>query len=483
LAIVQYFQRMRRVSLLWLIAPIALMPIACGGRTTLPWFRASSNAEPPSAPPGSDAGRDDLLATARKKIHHVVLIQQENRSFDHYFGMFPGAEGFPLKDGVPDVCVIDPMTKKCVKPYHDASDENAGGPHGAHEAAADIDHGKMDGFIDMAERGKKGCTDPDDPDCSGATTDVMGYKDESDIPNYWAYARNYVLQDHLFEPIASWSLPAHLFLVSEWSAACSVSGDPSSCKNNIIGPATNQGAATADWAWTDITYLFHEAGVSWKYYLAEGSEPDCEHDEMECPKVQQLAAVPSIWNSLPNFDTVKDDKELANVVPIERFYDDAENGDLASVSWVIPDEDVSEHPPSLVSKGQAYVTRLLNTIMQGPNWDSTVVFLSWDDWGGFYDHVAPPTIDVNGYGMRVPGLVISPYAKRGYIDKQVLSFDAYVKFVEDLFLLERRLDPKTDGRPDPRPTVRETVPQLGDLLNDFDFDQPPVPPLILSDKE
>jgi phospholipase C len=105
--------------------------------------------------------------------------------------------------------------------------------------------------------------------------------------------------------------------------------------------------------------------------------------------------------------------------------------------------------------------------------------VSWDDWGGFYDHVVPPFVDENGYGIRVPGLVISPYAKRGFIDHQVLSHDAYVKFIEDDFLDGARLDPATDGRPDPRPTVREDAPVLGDLARDFDFSQRPRPPVLL----
>jgi phospholipase C len=117
--------------------------------------------------------------------------------------------------------------------------------------------------------------------------------------------------------------------------------------------------------------------------------------------------------------------------------------------------------------------------MQGPEWASTAIFLGWDDWGGFYDHVNPPKVDQNGYGLRVPGLVISAYAKQGYIDHQTLSFDAYAKFVEDDFLGGARIDPATDGRPDPRPDVRENVPQLGDLTADFDFSQSPRSPVIL----
>jgi phospholipase C len=143
---------------------------------------------------------------------------------------------------------------------------------------------------------------------------------------------------------------------------------------------------------------------------------------------------------------------------------------------------VSEHPTSSINAGQAYVTSLINATGRSPEWNSTAIFLTWDDWGGFYDHVKPPRVDLNGYGFRVPGIVISPYARRGYIDHQQLSFDAFAKFIEDDFLGGRRLNPRTDGRPDPRPTVRENAPGLGDLKRDFNFNQSPRPPLILPTK-
>jgi phospholipase C len=121
----------------------------------------------------------------------------------------------------------------------------------------------------------------------------------------------------------------------------------------------------------------------------------------------------------------------------------------------------------------------VNAVMRGPGWKSSAVFLAWDDWGGFYDHVKPPVVDKQGYGLRVPALVISPYAKRGFVDHQTLSFDAYLKFIEDDFLRGRRIDPKTDGRPDPRPNVRENERILGDLVKDFDFRQKPRRPVLL----
>jgi phospholipase C len=176
---------------------------------------------------------------------------------------------------------------------------------------------------------------------------------------------------------------------------------------------------------------------------------------------------------------VQQDHQLGNIQPLGDFYRAARKGTLAAVTWITPSQSVSEHPPALVTAGQTWVTRLINTIMQGPDWKSTAIFLAWDDWGGFYDHVKPRRVDGEGYGIRVPSLVISPYARQGYVDHQVLSSDAYLKFIEDDFLHGRRLNPRTDGRPDSRPDVRENVKILGNMVHDFDFEQKPRPPLIL----
>jgi phospholipase C len=147
----------------------------------------------------------------------------------------------------------------------------------------------------------------------------------------------------------------------------------------------------------------------------------------------------------------------------------------------MPYSGAGEHPHSgePIWKGMRHVTSIINAAMNGPDWDSTAIFLTWDDWGGFYDHVEPPRVDLNGYGIRVPGLLISPWAKGGTIDSQTLSFDAYLKLIEDLFLNSARLDPATMSRPDSRPTVREDVGILGNLLREFDFTQDPLPTLVL----
>ena len=437
----------------------------------------------------TEAGAD---ATGIHKIQHVIVIMQENRSFDNYFGTYPGAEGIPMANGAPTVCNYDPIQHTCVKPYVDHYDVSQGGPHASSSAKTDTDNGKMDGFVSAIAKVHDACTQFAVPDCDEGptdTNDVMGYHERSDIPNYWAYADKFVLQDHMFEPTTSWSLPAHLFMVSGWSASCA-SHDPNSCVNAVDHPGpipangnptqVVRGPQSPIYAWTDLTYLLHANNVSWGYYVTAGTEPDCQNAaQLSCVAVRQNLRTPGIWNPLPYFDTVNSDHQTGNIQSVKKFYAAAQAGTLPAVSWVVPSGDVSEHPPATISAGQSYVTSLVNAVMRSPEWSSTAIFLAWDDWGGFYDHVAPPAVDVNGYGLRVPGLVISAYAKRGYVDHQTLSFDAYAKFIEDDFLNGQRLDPRTDGRPDPRPVVREDDPALGDLTSDFDFNRGPRPPALL----
>jgi phospholipase C len=346
--------------------------------------------------------------------------------------------------------------------------------------------------VAQAEAGAH-CT-ADDPTCSPCTegqaskcVDVMGYHDAAEIPNYWNYAHDFVLQDHMFEPVASWSEPEALYKVSEWSAYCTDPSQAFSCAGRInspntdfVGSASNPVNSTPEFAWTDITYLLHQQNVSWGYYVFKGTEPDCENDQsITCTPVQQGPQTPGIWNPLPDFTDVWQDGQLGNIQSLQNFFTAARNGTLPAVSWIDPTNQVSEHPPALVSAGQTYVTGLINAIMNSPDWSSTAIFLSWDDWGGFYDHVVPPHVDGMGYGMRVPGLVISPYSKTGYIDHQILSHDAYNKFIEDDFLGGERLNPATDGRPDPRPDVRENKQILGSLQSDFNFKQTPRAPVLL----
>jgi phospholipase C len=447
---------------------------------------------------------------ARQHIKHVIIIMQENRSFDSYFGTFPGADGLP-KDAQGKFTICVPLDTKhpgkgCVKPFHDTSLVQSGGPHLNADFLRDHDHGKMNGFVQNQTISRRFCQDIqniDNPLCIGLRRhDVMGYHTDHEIPNYWKYAEIYMLQDHLYEPIASYSLGSHLMMVSEWDASCK-SVDPMSCtttvNNNPVWPAKS-----TPFSWTALTWLLDLYKVTWAYYLSEGKAPDCDGQDTTdtCDPEIQTSNVYNIWNPLPGFVTfshkVKAHPNYAShVATVNAFYRAVATRTLPAVSWIIPNSNVSEHPPANVVDGMDYVTGLINTIMQSPYYPDTVILVAWDDWGGFYDHKDPPVLTrtpgggIFGYGFRVPGLVISPYVAR-HIDHQTLSFDAYNRFIEDVFLHSNRLDPRTDGRPDSRPAVYEALTigferggktvRIGDLLNDFDFAREPIPPMILSNQ-
>jgi phospholipase C len=255
-----------------------------------------------------------------------------------------------------------------------------------------------------------------------------------------------------------------------------VLADPMSCVSDLDDPGNEWRPDSGDpapYAWTDNTYLLHEHGVSWGYFVGQETciRLPCPTGDGRHTTATQVA--------IAGFRTVQENGQLGNIRPHADFFDGARDGSLPSVSWVVPYVGASEHPPGDIRDGQDWVTRVVNAVMRGPLWESSVIFLTWDDWGGFYDHVPPPVVDQNGFGIRVPGLAISPWVKRGFIDHQVLSFDAYLRFIEDRFLGAERLDPATLSRPDSRPTVREEAPILGDLWDEFDFTQEPIPPLIL----
>jgi len=458
------------------LAAVALLTAACSADEPQaePSPVSPSVAQLPSPSPTEEA-------KGIFKLDHLVFIVLENRSFDHYFGTYPGANGIPKK-----VCVPDPeYNDRCSTPYHSDDLVNNGGPHGHPHSVMDVNDGKMDGFIRAAFLGGDSfcLLNRDDSSCADSfgpqgQPDVMGYHDRREIPNYWDYADNFVLHDRMFAPVDSWTLPAHMFLVSAWAAKCK-SSNPMSCENDSVQVAGGKKwhpRKKPPYAWTDITYLLEKHQVDWKWYNAPGT---CI--VAPCEDGPEDIGTPKAMNPLPGFVTVHQNDQMDNITTHDELFSDAEQGTLPSVSWVAPGRGFSDHPGNKkpITAAQEFATRVINAIGKGPAWDSTAIFLVWDDWGGFYDHVKPPRVDENGYGIRVPSLVISPYAKEGFIDSQTLSYDAYLKFIEDRFLDGERLDPKTDGRPDPRPTVREEVKILGDLKRDFDFKQDPRPPLIL----
>jgi phospholipase C len=462
-------------------AVIAAFAVACTGSTGETTSPPTSTASPSTA----------SAATGLDTLQHLIFIVQENRSFDQYFGTYPGADGIPTKpDGSFDVCVPDKFQGGiCVPPYVTRSIDQDGGPHTHAASVRDVDGGRMDGFIgSLPVRPTKCWTDRTRPECDvqlgpAGQPDVMSTQRRAAIPNYWDYADHYTLQDHLFAPVDSWTLPAHLFLVSAWSAACTDPKDPMSCRTDI-----NLSDSSLRWdygekpvyAWTDVTWLLDEQGVSWRYYVGNDTciEPPCPDTG------RKYYGTSYNRNPLPGFSSFGERHSDGgtwkdNVRPDDEYLAAAADGSLPAVSWIAPASNVSDHPggPSTIRTAMAYVTRLVNAAMQGPDWNSTAIFLTWDDWGGFYDHVVPERLDKMGYGLRVPGLVISPWAKPGYIDHTTLSFDSYLKLIEDRFLGGARLDPATMSRPDSRPTVRERL--ANPLRRAFNFHQAPLPPLVL----
>jgi phospholipase C len=432
---------------------------------------------PPASAQTPPAGLD--------QIDHLIFIVQENRSFDQYFGTYPGADGLHRgAQGRWQPCIPNPFLKHCSRPYHQTSLLQQGGPHDHPRSVVDVNGGKMNGFIRTLPTGDTRCWIT--PSLAGCRRelgpqgqpDVMSFHTRNEIPNYWYYADHFVLQDHLFAPTDSWTLPSHLFLISGWSALCSDPNDGMSCTSNISLKDESQIGRYDEppvYAWTDITHLLDAAGVSWGYYVDD-------HTCLTSP-CHTTDGTAASRDPLVGFTTVRrEDHTYANIQPLSAFYQAVQDDTLPQVSWIVPGAHDSEHPISggSIANGQAYVTKLINAVGRHPAvWGSTAIFLTWDDWGGFYDGVRPPSIDPNGYGIRVPGLLISPYAKAGTIDPQTLSFDAYLKLIEDRFLGGQRLDPLTDGRPDARPTVREDVAGLGDLSTEFDFTQTPLDPPIL----
>jgi phospholipase C len=437
-------------------------------------------------------------------LQHVIIIVQENRSFDHYFGTYPGAAGFQ-----PNTCVpIDPSDPQqgCVVPFHDVHDQNAGGPHTPAAAEADIDNGinstLLDGFVAQQIAGYNSKCGQDTPNCSGlaqgvARHDVMGYHTADEIPNYWSYAAHFVLQDQMYAGERSWSLSTHLDLASEWSALCTDSNDAATCVDSVLPVKPRKGTV---YPWVSLYQFLDANSVSWRYYLGTGQEPDCDDDEMTCAPQIQTTRVPSIWNPAPFFAYVQKGGQsyiAGHIVPVDQFLVDVAKKNLPAVSWIVPANQYSEHPPAGITAGMEYVTSLVNAIMASGYWADTAIFITWDDWGGFYDHVAPPNVDkdtindaIEGFGIRVPGLTISPYARQGMIDSSVLSADSYATFIENIFLNGQRLDPKALGSKEKRPDIRDSlkqvqfpngeVLQVGSLLDEFDFSQTPLPPLVLS---
>ncbi|MGC9946236.1 MAG: alkaline phosphatase family protein [Bryobacteraceae bacterium] len=398
---------------IWLRAGCALAPVVVAA-VLMPRAVRTQPAPPPTAPPGLE------------KIQQFVFIMQENRSFDHYFGTYPGAEGMP-----PGVCLPNPSGGACVPLYHNTAAVNQGGGHMYYDALTCIDNGLMDGFL------------------AGSLGDAMGWHDYREIPNYWSYANLYVLQDRLFESVVSYSLPAHLYMLAAQSGG-------------YVG-SKGQGFPPS-YGFPEITELLGSGKIDWRYYVNRGGAAGAADLNDGDANVDETTY--TYWNPLPAFPLVKNNAtQFARLTNATQFYTDAQNGTLPQVSWVIPNSVQSEHPPGSITDGMNYVTGLVNAVMNSPQWNTTAIFIAWDDWGGFYDHVPPPSVDQYGLGIRVPGLVISPYSRQGYVDHRSYSFESWLRVVEERFGVIPM-------------TARDNT--ASDMTDAFDFTQQPRPGAILN---
>ena len=371
------------------------------------------------------------------RIEHVVFIVKENRTFDNYFGTFPGADGAIC--GEIHTGDIIPLSRQPDMLRHDID-------HSFNAAVTAINGGRMNQF-DLIQGGM----------------DLSGYSQflEEDIPNYWAYARYFTLADAMFSSLTGPSFPNHLYTVAAQSNRAinnPTSGGVWGCDSptgTTVEVMDSDGHITRVFPCFEMRTLvdrLEEAGISWKYYA---------------PGINQSGF---IWSALDAISQIRysplwDEKVVSDM----QFIADASSGELPAVSWLITGSGKSEHPPASVCMGENWTVDQINAVMQGPLWRSTAIFLTWDDFGGFYDHVPPPHAeDGLGLGPRVPLLIISPFAKQGYISHTEYEFSSILKFIETRFGL-------------PPLTERDCV--ANDLLDSFDFHQRPLRPLILQTRQ
>jgi phospholipase C len=376
--------------------------------------------------PGAPAGIE--------KIRHVIWIIQENHSFDNYFGTFPGVDGIPASTCLPKL----PGSTECVAPFHMPK----GAPmldldHGWELEHASYDNGSMDGFV-----------------WAHGTPHTMAYYDERDIPNYWEYARHFTLCDHFFSSELAESLTNHVYCVAGQAGGLIEGVDDLEELKNVLDDSDG-------FTFASIVDLFSRGNVPWKYYVETKPGPPDEETYGIMPVLWFGQPKDfSLWNPLPGFKAIREDpSRMARLVDLKEYFQDLQRGTLPAVSWMVPTFEDSEHPPeplAPVAKGMWHVTSIVNALMESPYWKESAVFLTWDDYGGFYDHVPPPIVDAFGYGPRVPMLVISPYAKRGFVSHFAYDFTSVLKFIEVRFGL-------------PYLTKRDALAQ--DMRDCFDFDQ------------
>ena len=389
-------------------------------------------------------------------IKHVVFIIKENRSFDNLFGLFPGADG--AVSGRDCHCMTfhssDSGFTGPVRPLTRGFDQRT--PHDLpHDRAAALkawDHGKMDGF--------------NQSDAADLYAYTQLHPDQ--LPNYWHWAKRFVLGDHFFASVNGPSFPNHLFTIAAQSGGTvdnpnppgqNNRGDyktwgcdaPSSEHVEVFDTEGHEELVPPCFDFRTVGDLLSKKRIPWSYYAA----PPVDWD--------QAPHSGYIWNAYASIRHFREHPERwqRHVVPVQQIVHDIEGGGLPPVTWITPQFAYSEHPEYNFCHGENWSTRIIDAVMRSPMWQSTAIFLTWDDWGGFYDHEPSPQIDRYGLGIRVPFLLISPYAREGVIDHRHGEFSSVVRFIEDNWHL-RAL------------TRRDR--EAGNLSWNFDFSSQPRPP-------
>ena len=373
-------------------------------------------------------------------ISHVVILIQENRTYDNLFATFPGGDG--TTQGLMHNGHSIPLKESNLFSRLNAN-------NGYQAFVTDYDGGKMDGF-DLVWVNDRPC-----PRC------VYQYVNPSLIQPYWSIAQNYVLADHMFATQFSGSFNGHQDLIrgnTEINSTESLIDFPShgpwgcDAQPSTTVPlitTTNQYIQSGPFpceTYATLRDLLDAKKVSWKYYT---------------PKLQGGGLAGAYWNAFEAIHDVRYGTEWTKNIssPEKHVLTDVSTGRLPAVSWVIPDGANSDHSGfGRTDTGPSWVAQVVNAIGTSPYWNSTAIVVVWDDWGGWYDHVAPPQLDYTGLGIRVPMLVISPYARAGYVSHTQYEFGSILKFVEDTFGLGRL------GTSDTRANSISDV---------FNFSQPP----------
>jgi phospholipase C len=395
---------------------------ACGGGGSTPPAFTAGGAQSTTAQwtQPSFEYADGTSPDINKKISHIIVIVQENRSFDNMFHGFAGADyanSGKNSKGQTITLTSQPMAGK-----YDFQ-------HDFPEALDAVDYTNkeaMDGF--------------DLDTCSGScpTNPQYQYVQQSDVQTYWNMAQSYVLSDHMFSSQLDSSFVGHQYLIAgqaektwgsptgaKWGCDAGPSTTiqlldtatkPGTTTTNKIPPCFDSPNTPLD---TTLADSLDKAGKTWKYYAPSSSD------------------IGYIWSAYDAINHIRNGADWANVVtPPSQFLTDVSNGNLANVTWIAPESNNSDHPGNNSNTGPAWVASLVDAVGTSKFWKSSVIVVTWDDWGGFYDHVAPPLKDYDGLGIRVPAIVISPYALTGKVTSTPYEFGSILRFIENTYGLK-----------------------------------------------